>query len=223
MKAPAWSWTSLEMFQLCPKKWYHLKFKKDVKDDFSGEAAEFGKYAHKAFEDRAKKGKTLPLDLRFHEKVFAKLDGMNGTTYVEQKLAINDSFEGTGYWDDDVFGRGQVDFLKVTPSERQGILIDWKTGKPKDNFGQVNMSAAILMANMPELEKLVVGYYWTRTKKVVRNTLTRDDLPALWDDVLQQVLEIQNAVNITEFPAVENGLCGWCPCTECPNWRDRSK
>ena len=117
MKSTAWSWTSLETFDQCPKKWYHLKLKKDVKDDFSGEPAEHGKYVHKKFELRAGKGTTLPLDLRFHDKVFTKLDSVDGTTYVEQKLAVNDKFEGTGYWDSDVFGRGQVDYLKVRPDE----------------------------------------------------------------------------------------------------------
>jgi hypothetical protein len=45
----AWSYSSIKTFDQCPKKYFHLKVIKDVKDD-PGEAAIYGTDAHEAAE-----------------------------------------------------------------------------------------------------------------------------------------------------------------------------
>ena len=57
-----WSYSSIKTFQQCPKKYYHLKIAKDVKDEGS-EATIYGQELHKAAEDFIKEGKPLPLEL----------------------------------------------------------------------------------------------------------------------------------------------------------------
>ena len=41
MKALTWSYSSLALYQQCPKKYYHLKVAKDIKEE-PGEAMTFG-------------------------------------------------------------------------------------------------------------------------------------------------------------------------------------
>jgi hypothetical protein len=55
----AWSYSSISTFKQCPKKYYHLKVAKDVKDT-SSEAMLYGNQVHKAAEDFIKEGYTNP-------------------------------------------------------------------------------------------------------------------------------------------------------------------
>jgi hypothetical protein len=55
----AWSYSSISTFKQCPKKYYHLKVAKDVKDT-SSEAMLYGNQVHKAAEDFIKKGTPIP-------------------------------------------------------------------------------------------------------------------------------------------------------------------
>jgi len=41
MKPITWSYSSLALYQQCPKKYYHLKVAKDIKEEL-GEAIVFG-------------------------------------------------------------------------------------------------------------------------------------------------------------------------------------
>ena len=51
----AWSYSSLKTFEQCPKKYYHLKVAKDVKDKGSS-AMFYGNEVHKAAEQYMKEG-----------------------------------------------------------------------------------------------------------------------------------------------------------------------
>jgi hypothetical protein len=48
-----WSYSSLKTFEQCPKKYYHLRIVKDVKDEGS-EATIYGQEVHKAAEEYIK-------------------------------------------------------------------------------------------------------------------------------------------------------------------------
>jgi len=215
MKDMAWSFSAIELYELCPKKFYHAKIKRDYKDVF-GPEADYGKEVHKHFELRLIKGKKLPLDLTHHEKVMKKLFAAKGKGYPEQKLAINKEFEPTGFFDNDVWGRGIIDFMKVNKST--ALIIDHKTGRQKDGFDQVRLMAAMISCYMPEIENFIVAYYWTKTKELTVQRFTRDEVPNIWNDWLPRVEEMQSAIRHDEFPAKQNFLCKrHCPVKSCPN------
>ena len=49
----AWSYSSISTFKQCPKKYYHLKVAKDVKD-IGSEAMLYGNQVHTAADDYIK-------------------------------------------------------------------------------------------------------------------------------------------------------------------------
>ena len=73
MRSFAWSYSALTSFETCPKQYWHYRIKRDVKESKS-QATDYGTEVHKCFENRLIKGKKLPLDLRHHEPVMAKLE-----------------------------------------------------------------------------------------------------------------------------------------------------
>ncbi len=213
MKPFAWSYSSLDLFELCPKKFYHSKIAKDYKDVF-GHEAEYGKEVHKAFELRLIKGKTLPLDLTHHEKVMRKLADAKGEGFPEQKLSLNADMQPTGFFDDDVWLRGIIDYMKIHGTT--AVILDHKTGRMKEGFDQVRLMAAIMSCYKPEIENFIVGYYWTKTKTLTVDRFPRDEVPNIWNNFLPRVEELQASIRHDEFPAKQNFLCKrHCPVKGC--------
>lgn len=212
----AWSWSALDMFEQCPKKYYHLKVKKDFREDFSGEVAEYGNRAHKAFELFFDKDKPLPMDLKHHLKRIEKIKQAPGAQYVEQKLALTRKFEPTGYFDSDVWVRGQADYGKI--KDTTAIIFDWKFGKMKDVPDQLELMAAMFLAFNEEVDVVIASFYWAQDKQFVPYRLERKDLVRIWNKFLPRVDKVETAIKTTDFPAKTSGLCKrYCPVLSCPH------
>lgn len=210
-----WSFSNLELYETCPKKYYHLRVAKDVKDKGNA-VSNYGSEAHKHFEDRLVKGTTLPLDLRHHEKVLKKLEDAKGEGLGEQKLALTRDFEPTGFFDKDVWVRGIVDYTKHNAPHL--VIVDHKFGKMKEGFDQLKLMAAMLFAYMPEIETCTAMYYWAKEKKITSIKFTRDDIPDIWAAFLPRVEQMEKAWKTTDFPARTNYLCKrYCPVKSCPH------
>ena len=59
MKIPAWSYSSITLFDQCPKKYYHLRVAKDIKEPES-DAMMYGKDVHLAAENFMRDGTPVP-------------------------------------------------------------------------------------------------------------------------------------------------------------------
>ena len=209
-----WSFSKLEAYELCPKKFFHTQIARDVKESF-GPEADYGKEVHKHFELRLINGKRLPLDLTHHEPKLKKLADAPGESFPEQKLALNKDFQPTGFFDNDVWLRGIVDYAKKNASNL--LIIDHKTGKQHDKFDQLYLMAAMLSAYMPDVENFLVAYYWTKSKELTPDKLKKEDITEVWAQFLPRVEAMQQAIRHDEFPAKKNFLCRrHCPVKSCP-------
>lgn len=214
MRPFAWSYSALTEFENCPKKYYHLRVIKDVKDEdnqWSGE----GKQVHEALYKRVVDGTPLPLNLRMYEPMAAKFADAPGDKYGEMKFALTREFQPTEFFANDVYIRAIIDLLIVRG--KHAIIVDWKTGKVKDDFTQINMSAAVLSQFMPELETFTVAYVWLKSRNVSQATMRRSDMPSVWGDLLPRATRIEEARSTTTFSAKPSGLCAYCPVKACPH------
>ncbi len=210
----AWSYSALDSYELCPKKHWAEKIGRIVKPQRST-VGDYGAEAHKHFEKRLISSKPLPLDLRHHESVLAKLAAAPGEGMPEQKLALNRDFKPTGFFDDDVWVRGIIDFVKVNGQHL--LVIDHKFGRMKEGFDQIDLMVAIMFCYMPEINTATGAYYWAKEKKLTRKKYTRNNGPAIWNGFLPRVKQMENAKKNDEFPARPNFLCKrHCPVKSCP-------
>ena len=76
----AWSYSSLDMFKLCPHKYYRLKVKKDVVEP-PQEHLKFGLDVHKAAEDYIKLGTPIPPQYSSMLEPLKKLRDMEGERF----------------------------------------------------------------------------------------------------------------------------------------------
>jgi hypothetical protein len=131
-------------------------------------------------------------------------------------MALNANFQPTGFFDDDVWVRGIIDYVKV--NNKTMFILDHKTGRPKEGFDQVRLMAAMMAAYMPEIENFIVAYYWTKIKELTVDRFTADEIPNIWAGFIERVNELQAAIRHDEFPATPNFLCKrHCPVKTCPN------
>ena len=209
------SFSSVTLFETCPKKFWHLRIRKDVKDSQSS-VGEYGQEAHKHFEHRLMKGKRLPMDLQHHEKVLKPLADAPGEGMPEQKLAINRSFEPTGFFDEDVWLRAIIDYVKL--KDDRAVIIDHKFGKRKEGFDQIELCTAVFACYRPEVTQYTGAFYWAKEKKFTRTKITPSDIPAIWEKFTARFERVEHAVAHDEFPAKPNGLCkNYCPVKSCPH------
>jgi hypothetical protein len=211
----AWSWSAITMYELCPKKYYHLKVIKDVKDAdsaFSGE----GKDTHVALHKRVINKVLLPLPLRHLEGLVKPFVDTQGEKHGELQLALNRNFEPCDWFDKNTYVRAIIDLLIIKGG--LAIIIDWKTGKVRPDFGQIKLSAAVLARVMPELERFRLTYVWTKHKEISPPvSMEMKHMTDVWADMIPRADEIEKAIKTTDFPAIENPLCRWCPVKQCPH------
>lgn len=214
----AWSYSALGRYESCPKQYYHINLIKDVKDEYGdSEAGAEGNAIHAALFRRVTKGDSLPLPLRHLEPMAAKFANAPGEKHGELKLALNRDFEPTDFFASDVYLRAIIDLAIVRGS--RAIVVDWKTGKIKDDFTQLSMSAAVLAQYMPELETFDLAFVWLKHKNISRQSYTKHDLKRVWADLIPRAQRVELALKTTDFPAKKSGLCkGYCRVTKCPNW-----
>lgn len=213
----AWSYSRLDGFETCPKKFWHLNVRKDVPFEET-EAMRYGKLVHKALEHRVGKNKPLPLNMRYLEKYAAALSGATGEKLTEQQLAIDASFEPCDWFSKETWCRAIVDLAIVNGPK--AVIFDYKTGKIKDDFTQLRLAAVLLMLHMPEIQKVDLAYLWTKEKKITRyeSTLTRDDIKNVVLELMPRIKKYERAHRTESFPARPGFLCKkYCPVVACPH------
>ncbi len=100
---------------------------------------------------------------------------------------------------------------------------DWKTGKIKDDFLQLRLAGAVMFLLVPELQRIVLAYFWLKNKKITKEVMTRDEMPEVWSTLLPRIQRYQDAHAALSVPPKPSWLCGYCPLTNCPHWEPRRK
>ena len=211
----AWSYSRLNSFENCPKKFWHLSVQKDFKEPPS-DAMNYGNKVHKAIEKRVRDGVKLPKDLAALEPVIKRFAEASGVIHVEQQLALNHELQPTGWFDKDVWARCIVDYAAINGA--RALLVDWKTGKISSDFTQQQVAGAIFFRHFPQVKELDLMYYWTKDKKPTTDTLHVDDVKHVWSSVMKRVRKYTHAHLQHDFPPRPSGLCKrHCPITSCPH------
>ena len=222
MKPPAWSYSSITLFQQCPKKYHHLRIVKDFVEPKT-EQLLYGEQLHKAAEEFVRDGTPLPEQFLFILPYLKKLNAVKGDKLCEHKMGITDGGKPCDFSDKHVWWRGIADFLAV--DGREAVLVDYKTGKsakyadPK----QLDVMAGALFVHYPELKTIKSALAFVVSNDFipkVHAAKQRDEYLATFHDELDRLehAELSGVWNPKSGP-----LCGWCPVVECEHHRPRRR
>jgi len=211
MKPLVASFSFLNTWGICPHQAYRRYIAKDLPREPESPEMKYGNAVHDAIEQRIRGKKLLPETMGAYEKWVAPLDKVH--VEPEQKLGITASGRPCEFFADDVWLRGKLDapFLLSTDT---AVLIDWKTGKPREEPLELEIGALLLQARRPEITKLIGFYVWLKEgRKGEQHDLS--DTARTWHIVNEVMRVVGTSIERNHFPKKQGPLCSWCAVTDC--------
>ena len=206
------SYSSLKQFDTCPKRYYHQRIEKSVKDE-GGEAALYGEQVHKALEDRVKDKTPLPKALEKHEELCVSLESVPGAeVHAELKMVLTKDFTPTGWWDGDAWIRSKLDVAIV--KGKHVAILDYKTGKRKPDPFQLDLFALQAFCHYPEAETAHATFIWLKDDATDTFKYSRKEVPRLKQNMTYKIARVEAALENDNWPAKPSGLCPYCPCKD---------
>ena len=215
-KSFVWSYSKIKNNETCGKRHLNIdilkKFSEGPNPDLS-----WGEKVHNALAKRIGSGTPLPEGMgNYEEWALRVLEGDNVKIFTELKFGITEDFNPCGFFDKKVWYRGIADVLKFR--EQVGLVIDWKTGKIKEDGIQLALMAVCVFIHYPQIQKIRSEFVWLNEGPNItsREDFSREDIPKIWAAVLPRVNQLKDAYARGFFPPNPGGLCrNYCPVKDC--------
>lgn len=218
-----WSYSTLSLYQQCPKKYYHLKVAKDVKEAPS-DAIAFGNKIHKIAQEYVESDKPIPEEyVSAMQAPLDKLKAMDGMKLCENKLGLTVDLKPCGFFDKNVWWRGIADIIIL--QDDKAFTVDYKTGKKSQyaDLKQLEILSLALFKHYPHIKKVKAGLMFFFAEDFVKADYTVDQEGDLWGPWVSDVGLLEDSVNSGVWNAKPNFTCrGYCPVTSCAHNKQRS-
>lgn len=209
-----WSYSRLEMFESCPKKFQEAVILKRFPKAPQSPQQKRGEEIHKHLED-AIKGAAVAPDVRHMTGFLNTLTAAPWSfSAPELEICYGEGFTKRGWWDKDVWLRIKIDFVGVAGS--RALVYDWKTGKVKDPTDQLELYAAAVMTEFPRVEQCTTAFMFVDFKSKAEKTIYRNQVDYIWHGFCERAEMIQIANETNDWPAKPSKFgCRWCPVADC--------
>jgi len=224
--AVTWSYSSISLYKQCPKKYYHLKVKKDYVDAGST-ATMYGQLIHKTLEDYIRDGVDIPPGYEYLRKYAEPLSELPGIKHCEVKLGVSKTDTGYAACDffaKDAYYRGIADLVVIDGSRAWSI--DYKTGKSSKyaDMAQLNAVAAAVFTHFPEVDTINSALMFVVADDILKKKHYREHTNSYLDAFAPYVDRLEAAMENGVWNANPSGLCKkWCPVLSCPHNGLRSR
>jgi hypothetical protein len=219
---PAWSYSSITLFDQCPKKYYHLRVAKDIKEPDS-EAMMYGKDVHTAAENFMRDGTPVPEKYAFMRPMLEKLQAIPGDKHCELKMGlkkVDGRLMPCGFFDKEVWFRGVADLLIINKDKGEGRVIDYKTGKSAKyaDTKQLALMAACVFAHFPTITVVKSGLLFVVSEEFVKADFKAETGYSIFSELDDTLTAREAAYESEVFNPKRNFSCkAWCPVLICPH------
>jgi hypothetical protein len=217
----AWSYSSITLFEQCPKKYYHLRVAKDIKEPES-EAMNYGKDLHLAAEEYIRDGKPLPEKYIYIKELLDKLNLIKGEKLCENKLAVKLTTDGRltpcDFFDKQVWYRGIADLIILDRENQEARIIDYKTGKSAKyaDTKQLKLLAACVFTHYPEIKIIKAGLLFVVSKEFIKEEYSTHHRLAYFEQFKPLVNQLDACIENGVWNPKRNFTCPkHCPVLEC--------
>lgn len=216
-----WSHTALNQFDTCPAQYAAQRYYCTTQQEDTEETI-WGTRVHKGMEERIRDKKPLEEDLQPFEKWARVIEQADGEKFCEIQFAIDFYLNLVPWYDAKAWGRGVVDVLIYDEAKNKISVLDYKTGKLKDDPAQLKLFACFASLLYPQVEEFNCKYIWLKADTATGITLHKKELTKIWDETFKRVFRVQEAWEHEVFNCNPSGLCrGWCPVTECIHYKEK--
>jgi len=213
-----WSFSALNDFETCPRRYAELKVFRRYREA-PNDAAIWGQRAHEELARAIERGEPLSKALQGAQPVVDKLRAIPyRLRLVEAKAAFDEDMELIGwgdkaFFDKRVWFRCVLDVGIVLENWKDVLIVDHKTGRPKDDPTQLKLFAKAMFAAYPRLERARTGFFWLKTGTMDSRVYSRDEVDAWWkEQLLPRVARMRTAWEERKYDPRPCGLCArYCP------------
>lgn len=212
-----WSYSSLKLFEQCPRKYYHLRVVKDVKESET-EAMTYGTRFHEAAEFYIKENTPLPEYFTFAKPVLDNLKQLQGEKLCEYEMGVTEALEPCAFDAPDVWFRGIADLLVIDRERGEARIVDYKTGKSAKyaDPDQLELMALCVFKHFPEIKKVKSGLLFVVCNAFVKSKHNVEQQKVLWDKWVSKHNRLKVAMQSDVWNPKPSGLCrAHCVVTSC--------
>lgn len=219
-KPPAWSYSSITLFDQCPKKYYHLRVAKDIKEPES-EAMMYGKDVHLAAENFMRDGTPLPGKYEYMRPLLEKLKNIPGERFCEIKMGLKKQdgrLVACEFFDKDVWYRGIADLIIVNHETGEARVVDYKTGKSSRyaDTKQLALMAACVFARFPQVKVVKSALLFVVAADLVKADYKVEAGYNIFSELDGTLVSRETAYETGVFNPKKNFSCkAWCPVLDC--------
>ena len=215
IKVPTWSYSSIKLFDQCPKKYYHLRVAKDVKEPET-DAMLYGTLFHEAAELYIKDGTPIPPQFTFVKSTLDNLRKLEGDKYCEFEMGLTENLEPCGFKDKDVWWRGIADLLVINGDEAR--CLDYKTGKSAKyaDTDQLELMALAIFKYFPQIKKVKAGLLFVVSKNFIKDSYNAENQDKMWLKWFTEYNRMKFSYEKNVWNPRPSGLCRkHCSVLEC--------
>ena len=206
------SFSALKMYENCPRRYMHQRVNKEVQDEGS-DASKYGERIHEALELRLRDQSPLTDETRKYESLCTAIEreSKDGELFVEQKMTLNKNLTPTEWFAPDAWFRSVLDVLMIHENQKKAFVLDWKTGKRRPDFTQMEIFALQVFKHYPKVDSVTSALVWLRDYKMDTQVYKREQSNEMWAKIMARINRIYESLEHDTWPPKPSGLCPWCP------------
>jgi hypothetical protein len=210
-----WSYSSLDLFNQCPHKYYRLKVKKDIKEPQSDHLI-YGLEVHKVAEEYIRDGVPIPEKYKYIEPSLEKLKGYEGEHLCEYRMGLTRNLEPCGFFDKKVWWRGIADLIILQGDKAK--VVDYKTGKSSKyaDTKQLEILSLAVFKHFPQVKHVKGGLLFVVANEFVKDEFNVEKGSVYWERWLTGTARLEQAFQVNVWNPRPNFTCSkWCPVKDC--------
>lgn len=211
-----WSYSGMKTFEQCPKKFYHTKILKDVKEPDT-QATLYGKSMHTAAEEYIRDGTPLPPQFAQFQPLLDQFNAIPGTKLCEVTLGLTRDYQACGFDDANVWWHGIADLVIINKEKGLAHSVDYKTSK-SDRYAdlkQLDLVAAGIFARFPEVHTIKSALAFVVVGSLVTKKHFRKDFELYLKGPTEMVRRIEVARETNVWNPKSGPLCRFCSIRTC--------
>ena len=211
-----WSYSSLKTFQQCPRKYYHTKIAKDIKEPDT-KATLYGKRMHTVAEEYIRDGTPIPPEFDYLEPTLKTLANIPGEKHCEVKLGLTRDFKACDFDAPDVWWHGIADLVIINEEKGLAHSVDYKTSKSARyaDIKQLDLVAAGIFAKFPQVKKIKSALVFVVSKEFVKADHAKEQELHYVAQMLPDITRIESALKTNVWNPVSGPLCKFCAVKDC--------
>jgi CRISPR/Cas system-associated exonuclease Cas4 (RecB family) len=203
-----WSYSSIKLFEQCPRKYYHLKIVKDVVEPET-EALLYGSRFHEAAEKYVRDGESLPPYFTFAKQTLDNLKQIPGERLCEHEMGITKDLQPCAFNAPDVWYRGIADLLILDREKGEARVVDYKTGKSSKYADpeQLELMSLCVFKHFPEITRVKAGLLFVIANALVKSQYNAEQQDFLWTKWSDRNKRLAFASESDTWNPKPSGLC----------------